>query len=935
MKTLAFNSMKELSLVLVGLLSFFASDCYSQNNITPPTVTEENIVDITNQFAQCWGKTESVTHCEDGTLTYISERYGGLVYAVGNQDWTGYAQVVFELKEPSPCVLKVLAQYTDAETDQHSVDVGTTVAFTDMALDKRKHVKRVVLQTDQPATLVIKRVYLVKEPEYGEQKGQLRINELMQSNIDCIMDDLNDFPDSWVELYNSGPSPVNLTKYKLGLTPDAATAWQLPLRTTLEPGSYLIVYCDKVGDGLHTDFRLDSGKGGSVYLFFNGEVDDKVEKLKKQPAPNIAYGRKTETSDQWGYQHTPTPSAANCGTLCTDILPEPLFSEAGRVFTEDAALQVALSLPDDAPEGAVIRYTTDGSEPTAQSEAYTQPLAISSTTTVRAKAFRDGYLSPRSTTQSYIFLGRDMTLPVISLVTDQRYWDDKQIGILSNNDGSAKNDWRRPANIEYFEVPDSPSELNQLIETRVGGSSSRNHILKTLIVYANKRFGTKRLEYEFFPDQRPGITDFKSLMLRNAGSDFHFLYMRDAIIQRTMAAHTDLDWQAWRPAIVFKNGVYKGMLNIRERSNEDNIYTHYDGLEDIDLIENWYELKEGDWQNYNAFEAFYTEEGHTMVEYSHWMDVTEFSNLMLTHLYYDNLDFPANNFVMWRPRTGNSRWRFIVKDTDYGLGFGGAPADNPTITYFYTPSLNPANSWWNTRAERNILFRNMMDNPTYRQHFIDRAAVYMGDFMNERGTRAVWAPMYERIKTELPYHSEAVISGLSSNYENRLNKAHEWLSQRTDFFYQHLADFYHLGEPTPATINSQTEPTLLADLTVTINDIPLTAATFDGKFFVGQELTVAAENSGNSNVSGWEITQVNSDGSKSMKQINGTSYSFTMPSCESLSLQVLTNIQTAISSVPTSEKTVSTWHTLDGRRLTSRPIRSGLYLYGGRKIVVK
>lgn len=207
--------------------------------------------------------------------------------------------------------------------------------------------------------------------------------------------------------------------------------------------------------------------------------------------------------------------------------------------------------------------------------------------------------------------------------------------------------------------------------------------------------------------------------------------------------------------------------------------------------------------------------------------------------------------------------------------------------------------------------------------------------MNERGTRAVWDPMYERIKTELPYHSEAVISGLSSNYENSLNKAHEWLSQRTDFFYQHLADFYHLGEPTPATINSQTEPTLLADLTVTINDIPLTTATFDGKFFVGQELTVAAENSGNSNVSGWEITQVNSDGSKSMKQINGTSYSFTMPSCESLSLQVLTNIQTAISSVPTSEKTVSTWHTLDGRRLTSRPSHSGLYLYGGRKIVVK
>ena len=47
-----------------------------------------------------------------------------------------------------------------------------------------------------------------------EAHAQLVINELMQSNIDCVMDDLNEFPDSWVELYNSGTTPVNLRDYK-------------------------------------------------------------------------------------------------------------------------------------------------------------------------------------------------------------------------------------------------------------------------------------------------------------------------------------------------------------------------------------------------------------------------------------------------------------------------------------------------------------------------------------------------------------------------------------------------------------------------------------------------------------------------------------------------------------------------------------------------
>jgi hypothetical protein len=62
-----------------------------------------------------------------------------------------------------------------------------------------------------------------------------------------------------------------------------------------------------------------------------------------------------------------------------------------------------------------------------------------------------------------------MTLPVISLVTDQRYWDDQQIGIMTNNTSESRVDWRRPVNIEYFETPKSESLLNQLGEVRVQG----------------------------------------------------------------------------------------------------------------------------------------------------------------------------------------------------------------------------------------------------------------------------------------------------------------------------------------------------------------------------------------------------------------------------------------------------------------------------------
>ena len=56
----------------------------------------------------------------------------------------------------------------------------------------------------------------------------LVINELMQSNIDCIMDDINEFPDSWVELFNTGTEPVNIAEYKIGITRADSAAWMLP-----------------------------------------------------------------------------------------------------------------------------------------------------------------------------------------------------------------------------------------------------------------------------------------------------------------------------------------------------------------------------------------------------------------------------------------------------------------------------------------------------------------------------------------------------------------------------------------------------------------------------------------------------------------------------------------------------------------------------------
>ncbi len=776
----------------------------------------------------------------------------------------------------------------------------------------------------------------------------LKINEIMQSNVECIMDDIKEFPDSWVELYNGGSESVNLKDYKISNKNKASKAWQLPDQT-VPAGGYAIIYCDKEGkedNRLHANFRLESGKGCQVYLFKGNDkepVDSLNEALKKMPAPDIAYGRKTDGEDKWGYQLTPTPGKANCGKTTKNILGAPVFSEKGRVG--NTALNLELSLPEGAPEGAYIAYTTDGSEPTTDSKKYTSAISINKTTVIRAKVFCDGYLSPVSTAQSYIFHPRTMTLPIFSVQTNDKYLNDKSIGLFANNhskEDKKTHDWRRPVNIEFFPTEGAESAFNQLGETRIQGGASRANALKSMVFYANKRFDPdhKRFSYEFFPDQKPGITEFKSFSLRDGGNDFGDLYFRDLIIQRTMAGHADLDWQAGHSAVLYINGEYMGMLNIRERSNEDNIYSNYNGLEDLDMIEIGHEqvngvnlfeeeLKEGDDKFYNDFKAFYSEKGHTKAEYEKWMDVNEYMNIVVMNLFYGNIDWPGNNTVFWRPNDDDKDsglpkiWRVIVKDTDFGLGLYGRKSDYNTIDLLYNPNKYPNDNWAFTEPATRLL-KNMLEDKDLLDMFLDKSCIFMGDFMNGKGTGEIIDLIKAEAMEEFVAHRDKYNSGGGwwgkpdnrKDIEDKFENAKKWLTgyteqgwgqsttykSRTDYFYNFIGNQWKLGTAIPLTINKENQ-----NVAITFNDIKLSKNTFDGKFFAGRSIQLSGVAEEGQEVKGWKIVK---DGSESEE--TGATLTLDMPNCKQLAISPIVGVSSGIKEMFVEGQNVKAIYNLQG-----------------------
>ena len=630
----------------------------------------------------------------------------------------------------------------------------------------------------------------------------------------------------------------------------------------------------------------------------------------------------------------------------------------------DAAFQLELSLPDGAPEGTVIRYTTDGSEPTSKSTQYTNPINITKTKVIRAKLFCDGWLSPMSTAQSYIFHPKEITLPIFSVQTNDKYLNDKEIGLFANNNSKEDkktHDWRRPVMIEFFPAEGNNSAFNQLGETRIQGGQSRSNALKSMVFYANKRFDPdhKRYSYEFFPDQKPGITEFKSFSLRDGGNDFGDLYFRDLIIQRTMADHVDLDWQAGHSAVLYINGEYMGMLNIRERSNEDNIYSNYNGLEDIDMVEISHEKIDNvdqfleefkgseDETFYNAFKAFYSEKGHTKVEYEQWMDVSEYLNIMIMNLFYGNIDFPGNNIVFWRPNDDDTEsglpkiWRFIVKDTDFGLGLYNRQNNYNTIDLLYHPEKYPNDNWAFTEPAT-LLIKNMLEDKGILDMFIDKCCVYMGDFMNGKGTGETIDLIKAEAMEEFVAHRDKYNSGWGwwgpvdnrSDIENKFNAAKQWAEGRPNNFYKHIGDKWNLGTAFPVTIN---KGVVELPETVTVNGIKLSEGVFDGKFFPNRQLTITATAPEGKTIAGWKVTTTPTSGSKQTKNYEGSKLELTPANCKSMSIEVIFGVGSGISEKKAEcNDDVKAIYNLRGERQQSLSSGVNIVVYGNgeaRKVV--
>ncbi|HPH82921.1 MAG TPA: chitobiase/beta-hexosaminidase C-terminal domain-containing protein, partial [Flavobacteriales bacterium] len=240
--------------------------------------------------------------------------------------------------------------------------------------------------------------------------GQVVINEFSCSNISTIGDDIGNFED-WIELHNPTGTAVNIGGCFLSDNVANPTKWQIPAGTTIAANGYMLFFASgrdvSTGLNFHTNFKLTQTTNEAiVFADAGGVIADQV--ITTPARVNHSRGRIPNGSANWGIFATPTPGTAN-GTGYTSYTTTPTMSLAAGIYP--GAINVTLSSPD---AGVTIRYTTNGSEPTTTSAIYSAPIAINTSTALRARAFPSSasILAGFTETNTYL-IGVNHTIPIV------------------------------------------------------------------------------------------------------------------------------------------------------------------------------------------------------------------------------------------------------------------------------------------------------------------------------------------------------------------------------------------------------------------------------------------------------------------------------------------------------------------------------------------
>lgn len=473
-------------------------------------------------------------------------------------------------------------------------------------------------------------------------------------------------------------------------------------------------------------------------------------------------------------------------TIFNEEVTPPSFSNPGGVFQNSFNLELSTNKNCD------IYYTLDGSQPTGRSQKYNHPIFIDShlkknneilhvpTSPIWRPPLRDqkhgiivraishqpgvgyskvtnGLYYPKGTLEHNGFNIVNIIIPPDSLfnplkglyVLGEEYYSKKRMmeekrtlslkwWEYSANYHQRGKRWEREATIIVMDENGSVL-LNQDIGLRINGQNTRAYPQKSLRIIADEKYGEPYFNYPFF-DQL-NYQKFKTFILRNSGNDWDRTLFKDALMH-LLAKDTNADLQAYSPAVLYINGNYWGIHNIRERQDEYYLSHKYrTDLSNITMLRSPQDVYFGlqgsgkplakllDFTKNNSLK-----DSVNFHFVSKQIDIDHFIDYIIIETFFVNTDWPQNNTKLYKFHTQNDymlkndvmaeQWRWMVYDLDFGFN-QTHPESHKTNMFNHLQQFN--------RSVISQLFFSLIENDSFKEKLSSRyKTVILQDFSTEK-----------------------------------------------------------------------------------------------------------------------------------------------------------------------------------------------------------
>jgi hypothetical protein len=494
-----------------------------------------------------------------------------------------------------------------------------------------------------------------------------------------------------------------------------------------------------------------------------------------------------------------------------------------------------------------IYYTVDGSEPSLESIEYTTPFTIDTYTSV-GKKLADIPTSPRwKPPLGEIYRGTILraivvddknnkseelirsffidergnqrySFPVISLCINEKdfFGYNKGIYVMGKNYGDKNNyirknvpldlpwweypsnylmhgeDAERTAHIEFYE-PDGHLGFETNAGIRINGNATRGFAQKSLRVSFGQKYKKEQLVYDLFANKQQ--LAYNAFILRNSGNDWDKTMFRDAFMQSLMK-DTNLDIQDYRPSIVFINGEYWGIHNIRDRFDQYYLANKYHiPADSLTILELNGRVISGNKNNASAFSSLLDFVKHhklsDSVNYEYVnskIALESFMDFIIANVYFCNSDWPNNNVKFWRydgksdQHPCDGRWRWMLYDTDWGFNYNGLSTPRSDI-------LDKAL----TEGSTGILFSALLENNTFRKEFLSRFQFHLNNTFYSPSVVEKINQFGTVLEPEIKEHiNRWRVIGSYQQWKNNIEGMIDFAKQRPQLQADQLNVFFHL-----------------------------------------------------------------------------------------------------------------------------------------------